>query len=74
MCPAKGSYARLLLVKRAFQMEWMVCAVYILYGISVTFHWKKELYLPGFELATSGLAMEGLTTTLTHHATRIFVN
>ena len=35
---------------------------------------KKELHSPGFELATSVLVMEGLTTTLTHHSTIFCVN
>ena len=35
---------------------------------------KKELHPPGFELVTSGLAMEGLTTMLTHHPTKMFVS
>ena len=60
-------------------MEWMACAVYM-YNIymdivvHVTFHWKKKLLSPGFELAISGLAMESLKTTLTHHTTKTFVN
>ena len=54
-----------------------ICIIYIYMAVVVHLSRcteKKELHSPGFKLAASGLAMESLTATLAHHATKMFVN
>ena len=54
-----------------------ICIIIIIYMDAIVHRShsteKKELHSPGFELATSGLPMKSLRTTLTHHATKSFV-